>query len=404
VVQGITGAALFDGHRFHEEAHFVGIHDGLIERVEASKSTGGSSGPRGDIIDFSDVSGATILPGLIDAHVHLAISGADQSEKQDPAPLVALRMVHNGLVNLRAGITTVRDLGTKDHIDVSYKRGLGLKLIQGPRYLSAGQPIIATGGHTPYMGKQVDGPYEARRATREQLQAGADWIKMMVTGGIMTRGTDPTRQQLFRDEIQAVVETAHAAGIPVAAHCQGGPGIADAITAGIDSLEHGIWLTDEAVDLLLEHRTAYIPTLSAISLIAEGVPVAGVNPPAWAVEKALVARDAHRESFVKAVAAGVRIVAGTDYRHGSLPYELALMVDYGMPPLEALRSATSRAAELLRLPLVGRIAPRMVADLVVVAGNPMKDIRVLETVLLVVQHGKVVVDNRPALAAVHSKR
>ena len=188
-------------------------------------------------------------------------------------------------------------MGAKEHIDAQYKRGLDLDLIEGPRTFIAGQPIIATGGHCTYMGRQVDGPFEARKATREQLMAGVDWVKMMVTGGIMTRGTDPRKQQLHRDEIEAVIETAHVVGIPVAAHCQGGPGIVDTIRAGVDSIEHGIWLTDEAIDLMLERDTAYVPTLSAIYLIAQGVSVAGVEPPAWSVEKAMIATEAHRERF-----------------------------------------------------------------------------------------------------------
>lgn len=141
---------------------------------------------------------------------------------------------------------------------------------------------------------------------------------------------------------------------------------------------------------MLERNTAYVPTLSAFYLIAAGEPIAGVKPPSWAVEKSKVATEAHQKSFAKAVNAGVRIVAGTDYKHGSLPYELSLMVDWGMPPLAVLQSATSRAAELLRLPTVGRIAPDMEADLVVVSGDPVKDIRTLENVELVIQAGEVI--------------
>ena len=377
----ISGVRVFDGHKTLAGLHEVHVEG---ERFATRPAPGAAS------YAFSAGGDATALPGLIDSHLHLAISGADQSEKSDPAPLVALRMAHNARTNLRAGITTVRDLGAKEHIDASFKRGLELGLIEGPRYLMCCQPIIATGGHTPYMGVQVDGAAAARRAARTQLAAGADWLKMMVTGGIMTRGTDPRRQQLFADEIRAVVEVAHAAGKGVAAHCQGGPGIVDAIEAGIDSLEHGIWLEDAVIDLLLEHRTTYVPTLSAIHLIAGGGPIAGVTPPPWSVEKAKVATLAHRESFEKAVRAGVPIVAGTDYKQGSLAYELQLMSEWGMGPLEALRSATGRAAAFLGLDDVGSIAPGKRADLVVVDGDPTGDITALERVLLVVQGGKEV--------------
>lgn len=394
----LSGARVFDGIRLLDQGSIRIQRDKFIEGPIQE----GSAGQPTQTIDFSETPGATAIPGLIDTHLHLAISGADQSEKANAAPLVAIRMVHNGHQNLRAGITTVRDMGAKEHIDVQYKRGLQFGLIDGPRTFIAGQPIIATGGHTPYMGRQVDGPYEARRGTREQLRVGVDWVKMMVTGGIMTLETDPRKQQLFKDEIEAVVETAHAAGIPVAAHCQGGPGIIDALKAGIDSLEHGIWLTDEAIDIMLERDIAYVPTLSAIYLIAQGVPVAGVKPPAWAVEKGEVATKAHRASFEKALAAGVRIVAGTDYKHGSLPYELALMVEWGMDPVAALRSATSGAARLLGRDDLGRISPGATADLVVVRGDPTKDIKVLDEVLLVVQGGRILYSH-DAISAKHQE-
>lgn len=340
--------------------------------------------------NFANFPNATLLPGLIDSHLHLAISGADQSEKANPAGVVALRMAHHGQVNLQAGITTVRDMGAKEHIDMQYRHALQLGLVTGPRYVCAGQPIIATGGHTPYMGRMVDGPVEARKATREQITAGADWLKMMATGGVMTEGTDPRTQQLMRDEIEAVVQTAHMAGKKVAVHAQGGQGVIDALNAGIDSLEHGIWLTDEAIDLLLERDIAYVPTLSAFYLIAEGVSVAGVKPPKWAIDKTLEAVAAHQVSFAKAVDAGVRIVAGTDYVHGSLPFEMNLMAQYGMNPVAVLRSATSGAAHMLGIDRLGAIQQGYMADMIVVNGDPTKDISALENVLLVISNGNVV--------------
>lgn len=378
----LTGTRIFDG------VDAVPDH-GPVD-VEGTRIIEPQATPPDVVLDFSSIPDATLLPGLIDAHLHFAISGADQAEKANSAALVALRMAHSAQVNLRAGITTVRDMGAKEHIDLEFRKGVALGLVRSPRYLVAGKPIIATGGHCTYMGREVDGPHEARRATREQLEAGVDWVKMMVTGGIMTRGTDPRTQQLFDDEIAAVIETAHMAGVPVAAHCQGGPAVAATVRAGVDSIEHGMWLSDEAIELMLEHDTAYVPTLSAFHLIAAGEPVAGVAPPAWSVDKARAATEAQRESFRKAVEAGVRIVAGTDYKHGSLPFELALMHEWGMPSIDVLRSATSRSADLLRLPNVGRVRPGAEADLVVVRGDPLRDMRALERVLLVIQAGEVV--------------
>ncbi|MBA3891744.1 MAG: amidohydrolase family protein [Gemmatimonadaceae bacterium] len=382
----ISGVQVFDGIDLQPATRTVD--------VDGARIASDGRGTPANVIDFSHLPHATVLPGLIDSHLHFAIGGADQGEKANPAALVALRMAHSAQVNLRAGITTVRDMGAKEHIDVHFKEAVALGFVRSPRYLVSGKPIIATGGHCTYMGRQVDGPEEARKATREQLNAGVDWIKMMVTGGIMTRGTDPRTQQLFDDEIEAVVKAAHAAGKPVAVHCQGGPAVVATIKAGVDSLEHGMWLGDEAIDLMLKHDTAYVPTLSAFHLIAEGESIEGVSPPAWAVEKSKVATEAHRGSFTKAVEAGVRIVAGTDYKHGSLPFELSLMADWGMPNVDVLRSATSRAADLLRLPNVGRIAEGAEADLIVVAGDPLQDIGALVNVELIVQAGEVIFDKR----------
>jgi imidazolonepropionase-like amidohydrolase len=388
----ISGVRVFDG---------VDLEPGVgTVDIDGSRFVVPSTAAPHATIDFSHVSNATLLPGLIDSHIHFAIGGADQAEKANPAALVALRMAHSAAVNLRAGITTVRDMGAKEHIDLRFRDAVALGLVRSPRYLVSGKPIIATAGHCTYMGRQVDGPDDARRATREQLGAGVDWVKMMVTGGIMTLGTDPRTQQLFDDEIQSVIETAHAAGKPVAAHCQGGPAVVSTVKAGIDSIEHGMWLTDEAIDLMVERNTAYVPTLSAFYLIANGEEVAGAKPPAWAVDKARAATEAQQISFPKAVKAGVRIVAGTDYKHGSLPFEMSLMADWGMPAVDVLRSATSRAADLLRLPDVGRIAPGYVADLVVVEGNPLSDIRALENVELVIQGGEVIYNRQVSEALV----
>ena len=376
----ITGVGVFDGYE-RTDQNRIGVKGERITLAPEADAT---------VYDFASYPNATLMPGLIDSHLHLAISGADQSEKADPAGIVALRMEHHGQINLRAGITTVRDMGAKDHIDLQYRRALELGLATGPRYLCAGQPIIATGGHTPYMGRQVDGPLEARKAAREQITAGVDWLKMMATGGVMTQGTDPRTQQMMADEIRAVVETAHMAGKKVAVHAQGGQGVIDALTAGIDSLEHGIWLTDQAIDLLLENDIAYVPTLSAFYLIAEGISVAGVKPPQWAIEKTLEAVEAHQISFAKAVDAGVRIVAGTDYVHGSLPFEMILMAQYGMEATAVLRSATSGAAHMLGLERLGAIRQGYLADMIVVNGDPTKDIAALEDVLMVVSNGQVV--------------
>ncbi len=386
----ITGVSVFDGLADDRRPGPVLLDGERIVRVGPGADR---HAPTAERLDFAHVPDATLLPGLIDTHIHLAISGADQAEKADPDVLMGLRMARHAKMNLDAGITTVRDIGAKHHVDVHFRRALQLGYVPGPRLLIAGKPIIATGGHCAYMGREVDGPDDARRAAREQLRVGVDWLKLMVTGGIMTEGTDPCTEQLFPDEVRAVVEVARAAGKPVAAHCQGGPGVRHAIEAGIRSLEHGLWLTDEDVELMLERGTYYVPALSSIYLIARGEPVPGspVPPPAWAVEKAKRATEAHEGSFARALRAGVKIAAGSDYVQAGLPFELELMVKWGMTPVDALRAATSVAAELLALEdRIGTVEPGKLADLIVVEGNPCRDITAVTRVKAVLQSGRVV--------------
>ncbi len=386
----ITGISVFDGRSSERRPGPVLVDGDRIVQVGPGVTARAGAAER---LDFGHVPNATLLPGLIDTHIHLAISGADQAEKADPDVLTGLRMARHAKMNLEAGITTVRDAGAKHHIDVHFRRALALGYVPGPRMLVAGKPIIVTGGHCTYMGREVDGPADARRAAREQIMAGVDWLKMMVTGGIMTEGTDPRTAQLLPDEMAAVLEVARAAGKPVAAHCQGGPGVRQAIEAGIRSLEHGLWLTDADVELMVERGTYYVPACSSIHLIAEGEPVPGnpAPPPAWAVAKARPATEAHRESFARALEAGVKIAAGSDYVQAGLPFELELMVKWGMEPAAALRSATSVAAELLTLEgEIGTVEPGKVADLLVVEGDPCRDIAAVGRPRAVLQSGRIV--------------
>ncbi|HEX7125785.1 MAG TPA: amidohydrolase family protein [Thermodesulfobacteriota bacterium] len=386
----VSGVSVFDGRSPRRRPGPVLVEGDRIAAVGPEAETRAASAER---LDFGDLRDATLMPGLVDAHIHLAISGADQSEKADPDVLMGLRMAHHARINLEAGITTIRDIGAKNHIDVHFRRALERGYVPGPRMLIAGKPIIPTGGHCTYMGREVDGPAEARRAAREQIQAGVDWLKLMVTGGIMTHGTDPRTEQMLPDEVAAVVEVARAAGRPVAAHCQGGPAVRHVIEAGITSLEHGLWLTEADVDLMVRRGTYYVPACSSIHLIARGEPVPGnpTPPPPWSVAKARPATEAHRKSFALALAAGVKIVAGSDYLQAGLPYELELMVEWGMNPVDALRSATSVAAEMLGLPEIGAVEPGKIADLLVVEGNPCEDIGAVSRPAAVLQSGRIVI-------------
>ncbi len=340
----------------------------------------------GEIIDYTDEE-MYVIPGLIDTHLHLAHGGTDPSEKYDSDPLVSLRMANNAFINLKAGITTVRDLGAKNHIDVEFKKGVEKKLIPSPKVIICGKPIIMTGGHCYYMGQEADGPHEVAKAVREQLKERVDFIKLMVTGGIMTPG-NIYDLQLKKEEIESAIETAHNASRPVAAHAQAGRGIKLSIEAGVDTLEHGIYLSEEDVELMIKRGTYYVPTLVAIKEIAEEGLYVGL--PEWVVSKLDTAVEAHMKSFQMAREAGLTIAAGTDYRPGTLQDELQLMVNYGATNEEAFLAATSVAAKVIdRADTIGSIEPGKYADITIVKGDPLDNISNLSNVETVFVEGTI---------------
>jgi imidazolonepropionase-like amidohydrolase len=263
--------------------------------------------------------------------------------------------------------------------------------------LCAGHLICMTGGHGWPIGCEADGVDGLRRAAREQLKAGADLVKMIATGGVLTPGSQPGAAQLTLEELRAGVEEAHRAGRKAAAHAQGSEGIRNAVLAGIDSVEHGFFLTTEVIGMMVERGVYLVPTLTAARAIVEHGKKSGIPPSA--VDKAMAAWQEHEKSFAKAVEAGVKVAMGTDAgtpfnEHGRNAQELVLLVEHGMSEAEAILSATSRAAELLGIAdSVGSISVGKVADLLVVKGDPLEDIAVLtdpESIGCVYQAGKLV--------------
>ena len=285
-----------------------------------------------------DLAGKTVMPGMINAHTHLCLDGSPDSD----AAWRARSLTENVLVTanharatLRAGVTTVRDLGGLDLVDLGLRDAINAGLVPGPRMLVSGRLLCMTGGHGWSFGREVDGPAEARKGAREQLKAGADVIKVMATGGVMTRGVEPGSAQLTYEEMRAAVEEAEKAGKITATHAQGTAGIKAAIRAGIGSIEHGFFLDSEAIDMMLEREVFFVPTLAALYYILQAGTEAGI--PAFMVEKARRAEEAQLDSFRRAREAGVLIAAGND---GGTPFntsdnlagELECMVRTGMDP------------------------------------------------------------------------
>jgi len=366
----------------------------VVEGDRITQVVDDARAPRGRRIDLA---GCTLLPGLINCHVHLCFGAeADpvRALRDEPQGLTALKALRRAQETVEAGVTTVRDLGGRDYVELAVRRAIAEGLFPGPRILGAGRPVCMTGGHGNFVGREADGPDDVRKAVREQLKAGVDVIKLIATGGVMTPGVEPGSPQLTLEEMRAAVEEATKAGRRTAAHAQGSTGIADAIEAGITTIEHGIFLTDEIIAAMKRRGVFLVPTLAAPAAISTGGLAAGI--PDYMVRKSDAVVTAHVASFRRAHEAGARIAAGADSGtplnfHGSLLPELELMVKYGMTPLETIRSATSVAADALGLSgETGRLAPGHAADLLAVAGEPAERIGALADVRLVLARGAII--------------
>ena len=333
-----------------------------------------------------DLPNATITPGLIDCHVHLSDAGlADASvQDHDPSGLRILRMAEHARRTLMAGFTAVRDAGGRDHLEFALRRAAQEGLIRTPRLVLAGKIVsMTTAGASswPGMYRQADGVSEVVKAVREQVAAGADVIKIMATGAVLSPGHErPTSAQFTREELKAVVETAHAMGMRVAAHAHGIDGIARAVEAGVDTIEHGTHLhEDVGVAKEMAARGVFlVPTLKALERIAEGPGV-----PEDMRAKAQDRRSDRDSTFRVALELGVQIAMGTDAatpfnRHGENAEELALMVSLGMSPVAAIAAASGVAARALGRDDIGVLAPGRLADVVVWEGEPFEDIRTLQ--------------------------
>ena len=391
-----SGATVVDGTGATPAVADIVVEDGRIVEI--------GSGLDGD----TDVplDGKSVLPGLFDCHTHVVVSSIDTMRLiQTPFSYRFFQAAHNLDATLRIGITTVRDAGGAD---LGIKQAVEDGLVPGPRMHISLSMLSQTGGHgdgwMPFGGSVralltkhpgvpetiVDGPDEMRTKVRELIRMGADVIKVATSGGVLSPRDKPTHAHFRPEELEVLVEEATAAGIFVMAHAQAAPGIKNAIRAGIRSIDHGIYLDDEAIELMLERGTWLVPTLVAPRGVIDAAD-AGASIPEASVAKAREVVETHAASFAKAVAAGVKVAMGTDSGvtpHGENLRELALMVEGGMTPMQALEATTRSAAELMGLQdELGTLEPGKRADLVVVDGDPLKVGTLAERVTAVYKDG-----------------
>ena len=380
----LKGGTVFTGSAVIANG-FVEIADGRVGRVGAVADLTSDLGA-----EVIDTSGTTVLPGIIDTHAHVLHQPQLLGLSEGAAALWGARYLRDVLAT---GVTTVRDLGARTPAIFGLKQGLANGYVRGPRLLAAGCAICMTGGHGWHeLSVEADGPEEVAKAARQQLKAGADLIKLMATGGAGTPG-QPGAPQLSRDEMAAAVRVAHDAGRPVAAHALGAQGIVNAIEAGVDSIEHGVFVDDRGIELLLARSVALCPTLSVYPRIVERGEAAG--EPGFMIDKARTIVEPHMQSMRRAVAAGVKIVFGTDAatsynRVGDFGLEMELMVKAGMSPAAVLRSATSIAAESCGIGhLTGSLRTGLEADVLVVNGDATADISAATNVRMVFRAGEL---------------
>jgi len=315
----------------------------------------------------------------------------------DSPAVTALKMANNCKASLRAGFTTVRDLGGRNHVNLEVRDAINAGLIEGPTVISCGRIVCITGGHGWYMGNEADGPDNIRRAVREELKAGADLIKFMSTGGVLTKGVDPNAPQLGYDELRAGIEEAHNAGKKTTTHAVGLGGVKNAVEAGIDCIEHGFFMSEEIIEKMAEQGTWHVPTIVPVARMIELGRSGGI--PDWIMKKIDAYGDTWKMGAIRAREMGIKQAMGTDTGtpfnlHGTNAEELIQMVNMGFEPGEVIICATSRAAELLGVEQeVGSIAPGKKADLVIVDGDPLKDISILsnwEKIVRVYKNGNAV--------------
>ncbi|GAB5499762.1 MAG: amidohydrolase family protein [Pseudohongiellaceae bacterium] len=388
-----------------ENQKSIVIRSDRIDQILDGYVTPSDLGMDAQIIDLRD---KFVLPGLIDMHVHITFELGPDSRNDAlyvTTSMEALRGAHYAGITLRAGFTTVRDLGAEPEAIFALRDAINQGLIDGPTIIAAGSAIAATGGHGDVDGYKpellklwtpdtiCDGPYDCRRAVREAVKFGSDWIKITATGGVLSDTGTGLGQQLSDDELVEIMNTAHGLGVKVAAHAHGADGINSALRAGVDSIDHGTFLDDESIRLFLETGAYLVPTL----LPGIKIPESMEGNPFYTDDikaKANAAGAAAMENIQRAYLAGVNIAFGTDTAvtpHGLNGEEFAYMVQLGMSEMEAIYAATMSAATLLsQADVIGSIAAGKRADIIATDRSPLADITELERVSAVIKAGKLI--------------
>ncbi len=400
----VHAGMLIDGRADTARRHVTIIIDG--ERI-VDLADGFTAPAAGDTV--VDLKSATVMPGLMDMHVHLSSEQSPTSYTErfylNPADF-ALRATTYAKKTLHAGFTTVRDLGAADKLNLSLRDAIAKGWVEGPRIHACGR-VSTTGGHgdgtnglnsrlQSLLGedltKVVDGADGMRRAVRECYKDGADLVKIAVTGGVLSLAKSGQAPIFTDDELAAVVQTAKDYGLKVAAHAHGDEGMQRAIRAGVVSIEHGTYMSDETIRLMKEHGTWYVPTISAGRFVAEKAKIDGYFPPIVRPKAAAIG-PVIQATFQRAWQAGVKIAFGTDQGvapHGDNALEFAYMVEAGMPPMKAIQSATLEGARLLGIEQdLGTVEKGKIADLVAVPGDPLADIKLMTNVTFVMKAGVV---------------
>ncbi len=374
----ILCGTLYDGERNEPIKNtWLTISDGKIEKISDEQPDG-----EGEILDLRQY---TVLPGFIDCHDHVCLDpGNEIAQAQEPVAWLAIRGAARCRTIVEAGVTTLRNAGEHERIDLSLKRLIDAGVIPGPRLVTAGMWICRTGGSGWWDEKEVDGPWAIRKAVREEVKQGVDWIKIMVTGDFTTPNSDPVTCDFTKEEIFTAVDEAHRLGKKIAAHAHGGPGADYLIEAGVDSIEHGFYLTDAQMREMSRKGIYLCSTYGIVGAILNEP-----NSPDYSLDGCEKYTKIIDAMLARAILADVPIVVGSDGNHGKMAVELDALVRAGYSHAQAINALTCEAAKVLDLSgQVGMIKEGLTADLVVVNGDPLKDIYEIENIKLVIKDGQ----------------